>query len=89
MRGGGRVIWSTKIISTLLPVVEVANRDPLLVEIGGDGGNVTDVGVVYQRRERHRTPVQVVQDLKSTYCIQKLSEMWSMISIIQMKVTRY
>ena len=51
-------------ISLFLLFVELLHRDPLLVEVAGQGGDVPHVGVVHKGREGDRAPMQEGQDLE-------------------------
>ena len=51
--------------SQFLLGVELLHRDPLLVEVAGQGGDVPHVGVIHQSREGHWAAVQEAQDLEA------------------------
>ena len=46
------------------PEVQFSLRDPVRVEVGGQRGDVPNIGVVHQRVEGNGASVQIVEDLR-------------------------
>ena len=46
-----------------LPEIELPLRDPVRVEVGSEGRDVTNVGVIHQSAEGDGSSVQIVEDL--------------------------
>ena len=46
------------------PQVQFSFRDPVRVEVGCQGGDVSNIGVVHQRVEGNGASVQIVEDLR-------------------------
>jgi len=48
------------------PEVQLTERDPVRIEVGGQGRDVTNIGVIHQGAEGDRSSVEIVQDLGSS-----------------------